>query len=376
MSQLTMRHLDAVLRSAIPVLLVLVLCACAAGPAGSAAGATSAWTEVSGAGPLGGVSLLDIAAFSGGFVAVGNSPDVNSAVFGGAFTSSDGTTWVAAPTGPFKDTTTNVVGSVSNGLLALGSACSIECFGFKSWVSADGAAWTGPAAPPGDESRPTGFAQHGLVIVAVSSELADPANNLYKGYVYLSNEGTIWAAASQGGTFDNTAFSAIAAGDAGFVVVGAKTLESGTRDGAAWTSNDGQAWAPATDDGSFKGATLAAVVHGAGGFLAVGSVAADGAVWTSTDGTSWARVDGGAFKGSPLADVATSGTGYLAIGRDANGAAAWASSDGKSWHSAGALPGADASKLIAVAIGSAHSIIVGQPLGAAASGLVWVGPLP
>ena len=358
------------------MVVALVLAACAAGPGGSAAGGSSGWTEVSSAAALTGVSLLDIAAYGGGFVAVGNAPDVGGAHFGGAFTSIDGSIWTASATAPFKDTTTNVVGKVSNGLLALGSACSVECFSFKAWVSPDGAAWTGPTAPPGDESRPTGFAQHGLVIVAISSELADPAKNLYKGYVYLSNDGRAWAATPQAGTFENTALAAIAAGDAGFVVVGAATTQTGTRDGAAWTSNDGREWARATDDGSFKGATLASVVHGASGFLAIGSIGADGAAWTSTDGTSWVRVDGGEFKGSPLTDVATSGSGYLAIGRDANGGSVWASSDGKSWHSAGVIPGAASSKLIATAIGGSHSVIVGQPLGAAPTGLVWVGPLP
>jgi hypothetical protein len=358
------------------MVVALVLAACAAGPGGSAAGGSSGWTEVSTAAALAGVSLLDVAAFGGGFVSVGNSPGVSGAQFGGAFTSADGSTWAAAPTGPFKDSTANVVGQVSSGLLALGSGCSVECFGFKAWLSPDGTAWTGPTAPAGDESRPTGFAQHGLAIVAISSELADPAKNDYKGYVYVSNDGSRWAAAPQGGTFDHTGFAAIAAGGTGFVIVGAKIPETGARDGAAWTASDGQRWTPATDDGTFKGATLAAVVHGAGTFLAVGSIGADGAAWTSTDGTSWVRVDGGAFKGRPLADVATSGSSYLAVGRDANGAAVWASSDGRSWHSAGVIPGAASSKLIATAIGGSHSVIVGQPLGAAPTGLVWVGPLP
>src|SRR6185369_6197246 len=193
------RLVNLVARGAVSMVVALVLAACAAGPGGSAAGGSSAWTEVSSAAALTGVSLLDIAAYGGGFVAVGNAPDVGGAHFGGAFTSIDGSIWMASPTAPFKDTTTNVVGKVSNGLLALGSACSVECFSFKAWVSPDGAAWTGPTAPPGDESRPTGFAQHRLVIVAISSELADPAKNLYKGYVYLSNDGRAWAATPQAG---------------------------------------------------------------------------------------------------------------------------------------------------------------------------------
>jgi len=291
--------------------------------------------------------------------------------------STDGTSWTAADTAPFKNATASVVGSVSEGVLALGSACSGECFGFDSWLSSDGAAWAGPTSPAGDTSRPTGLVEHGSTIVAISSELIDPAMNHYHGFVYLSTDATTWTAIPGNDVFDQTGLSGIASDGKGLVIVGSNLHADGTRDGGAWTSTDGKAWAPAKDDGSFKGGgLLQAVAHGAGGYLAVGSVASDGAVWTSSDGTSWTRVDGGAFKGSPLADVATSGSGYLAIGRDANGGAAWTSADGKTWKALTGIAGMPDARLIAAAVGQSKSIIVGQPVGAAASGLVWVGPLP
>ena len=86
---------------------------------------------------LAGVSLLDVASFGGGFVAVGNAPDAGGNHFGGAFTSSDGSTWAAAPTEPFKASTVSVVGALSKGLLALGDACGVECGGFLSWQKED-----------------------------------------------------------------------------------------------------------------------------------------------------------------------------------------------------------------------------------------------
>lgn len=333
-------------------------------------------TEVTAAAAFAGVSLLDVSAFGSGFVAVGNRPDAGGQHYGGAFTSTDDSTWTAAPTEPFKGTTANVVGKVSEGLLTLGSACGSECFGFKSWLCADGATWSGPASPPGDTSRPTGFVEQGTTIVAVTTELVDPSKNHYQGYVYVSKDAKSWVAGTAADVFDHTGLAGIASDGTGLVIVGSNLLEDGTRNGAAWTSKDGSTWASAADDGSFKGALLQAVVHGTGGYLAVGSVGADGAVWTSPDGTSWTRVDDGFFKGSPLIDVAATASGYLAIGKDANGAAAWSSKDGKAWRAAARIPGADGAKFIAVAIGQSRSMIIGQPLGAAPSGLVWLGPLP
>ena len=376
MSELTRgMRLGPVLRSWSPILAAIALAACAAGPGGSSGGGDG-WTEVSAAAALAGVSLLDVTSFGAGFVAVGNAPVAGTVPYGGAFSSTDGSAWAAAPTEPFAGTTASVVGKVSKGLLALGSACSVECGGFESWLSADAVTWAGPVSLSGDTSRPTGFAERGSTIAAISTDLVDPALNHYQGFVDISSDGATWTADPDPQMFDHTGLSGIASDGTRFVIVGSNLLESGMRDGAAWTSSDGKTWAAATDDGSFKGALLQAVAHGAGGYLAVGSVGADGAVWTSADGTSWTRVDGGGFKASPLADVATSGAGYLALGRDPNGGAAWTSADGKTWKALAGIPGMSDAKVIAAAIGVSKSIIVGQPIGSAASGLVWVGPLP
>ena len=273
-------RLGPVLRSWMPVLAAIVLAACAAGPGGSSGGGDS-WTEVSAATALAGVSLLDVTSFGPGFVAVGNAPVAGTLAYGGAFTSTDGSTWAAAPTEPFKATTVSVVGKVSKGLLALGSACSVECGGFGSWLSADGVTWTAPAFQSGDTSRPTGFAEHGSTIAAIATELVDPSLNHYQGSVSISSDGATWTAHPNPQTFDNTGLAGIATDGNGFVIVGSNLLESGTRDGAAWTSSDGMSWTAGSDDGSFKGALLQAVAHGAGGYVAVGSVGGDGAVWTS-----------------------------------------------------------------------------------------------
>jgi len=300
---------------------------------------------------------------------------VGSDSYGGAFISTDGSSWSAASSEPFKAATTSVVASTSKGLLALGAACGSECSGFQSWLSKDGSTWSGPKGLSGDSARPTAVVEQGALIVAVSTELVDPSQNKYQGFVYVSSDATTWTEPPTSGTFDQTGLTGIAADGNGFVIVGSKLLPTGLRDGAAWLSGDAKTWTVASDDGSFKGALLQAIARGSGGYVAVGSIGADGATWTSSDGKTWARSDGGAFKNSPLADVASAGAGYIAIGRGPTGSA-WTSADGKAWHAVSGIPGDADAKFLAVAVGQTRSSIIGQPLGSSPSGLVWLGPLP
>ena len=349
-----------------------VLSACAGGP-----GAGGGWKQVTPS-EMAGVTLSDVTASGAGFEAVGTALGASNAQKGAAFKSPDGTTWVAAANEPFKDATLAAVASVHAGLLALGAGhCSLECGGFESWLSTDGTTWSGPvkSTTPGDDARGTGLVEEGSTIVAIATELQDPATNKNRGRVYLSTDASAWTDPLAADALAQDIPTGIATDGASLVVVGSAISEDGTHNGGAWRSADGHAWSAATDDGSFEGAQLMAVVHGSGGYVAVGSIGLDGAVWSSSDGTTWARVDGGAFKGSSLGDVAANGTGYVAVGRGANGGAAWTSTDGKSWRASGTIQGSEGTRFVAVAIGSTASIIVGGAVGSP-SGMVWVGPLP
>ena len=358
------------------LLAAFAITACTTGP-GAPEGRSAAWRQI--APPeMGGVTLSDVTPSGAGFEAVGTALGASNAQQGAAFRSADGTTWVAAANEPFKDATLTVVSTVPEGLLALGAGhCSLECGGFRSWLSSDGVSWTGPAESPalGDDARPTGLVLEGSTIVAVATELLDPSVNKNRGRVYLSTDAKAWLDPLTTDALAQDVPVGVATDGTSLVAVGSTINKDGTRNGAAWQSTDGHTWSTATDDGSFKGAQLMAVSHGPGGYIAVGAIGLDGAVWSSSDGATWARVDGGAFKGSPLADVATNGTAYVAIGRGANGGAAWTSTDGKSWRSSGSIQGSEGMKFVAVAIGSTASIVVGGATGSP-SGVVWVGPLP
>jgi len=357
------------------LLAAFALIACTAGPGGSS-GAASAWIQITP--DMAGVTLSDVTPSGTGFEAVGTALGASNAQKGEAFTSPDGRTWTAAGNEAFKDATLGAVAAVHEGLVAVGAGgCSLECGGFRSWFSADGTTWAGPTkATTLDEGRGIGLAEDGSTIVAIATELIDPSVNKNRGRVFLSTDAKAWTDPLAADALPQVSPAGIATdGGTGLVVVGSTISEAGTHNGGAWRSTDGHSWSAATDDGSFKGALLMAVVHGTAGYIAVGTTGVDGAVWSSSDGATWSRVDGGAFAGSPLVDVATNGAGYLAIGRGANGGAAWTSTDGKSWRSAGTIPGSEGMKFVAVAIGSAASIIVGGAAGTP-SGVVWLGPLP
>jgi hypothetical protein len=373
MSELGPRvRLGPLLRMWVGILATIALVACAASP-GESGGAAGGWTQVT-ASALAGLSLLDVGPFGAGFAAVGNAPDSGGTQVGEAVVSSDGASWTAAATTPFKSATVTNVGAVQGGLLALGDPCSGECGGLISWRSKDGVEWSGPTSSGSQEaSRPAGFVDLGQTIVAAASELLDPATNAFRGLVFLSTDGSAWHEARDLAQLEHSAIGGIASDGKGIVIVGGAVHADGSRDGAAWTSTDGQTWTAATDDGSFKAAIIQSVAHGSAGYVAVGSIGADGGAWLSTDGSSWTRVAADVFKSTQLVDVASAGAGYVAIAR--TGSAAWASSDGKSWRST-TIPGAPDARLVAVTVGTSRSAIVGQAVGGGPSGLMWLGPLP
>ena len=357
-------------------LLMLALGACGPAPA-SSVDAGSSWRFVSPS-AMAGFTPFDVVRFGNGFVTVGKAPDVGSLQQGGAYTSTDGSSWTAAPQEPFRSYTLSVGHDTGHGLLVLGMVCSMECGGFDSWLSTDAVSWSAPVKQPFTDSvSPTGLAQRGSTIVAVGVDLVDVSTNHIRSRVFRSEDGETWTEAPEADVLDSAGLAGVAADTEGYAAVGRVLRDGGGTDGGAWTSADGLTWKKAKDDGSFQGALLQSVVRGPQGFVAVGAVGADGAVWTSVDGTAWVRVpDNGTFTAKPLVEIATNGAGYLVIGRDAAGGAAWTSSDGASWRSAGTIPGAEGVAFAAAAIGGSGSIIVGRPVGADPSGLVWLGPLP
>ena len=146
---------------------------------------------------------------------------------------------------------------------------------------------------------------------------------------------------------------------------GGRLVAVGSSDHAAavWTSIDGTAWTPVvTPEGVFqrtRNSAITAVAAYQDGFVAVGqetlielSDALEGGyaddeyqravVWTSPDGSTWTRIENPSFGGSgftTMLDVATNGSTLVAVGSTGLYETtivprAWFSEDGRSWQSA------------------------------------------
>jgi hypothetical protein len=148
----------------------------------------------------------------------------------------------------------------------------------------------------------------------------------------------------------------MAAGPAGFVVMGTRTDRNERTGAASWTSPDAQDTFtihdadPALESAPGEIVRSLAVAGNGHGYLAAGDrfvsgtgrLDSDALFWTSTDGAIWARLDIGAVAagpGSELAQVATAWRdGWAVAGTDSAGGrtsvVVWTSTDGTAWHRA------------------------------------------
>jgi hypothetical protein len=159
----------------------------------------------------------------------------------------------------------------------------------------------------------------------------------------------------------------VAAGELGFVVVGARDDRRGRQMAGVWRSRDGADWEWPPQDTPLTGrpdevVTPLAVAAGPSGIVVVGTTlpvthllprVEDGAAWWSGDGRTWERVRaeaafGGDGTQQPTA-VTWTGSAFVAVGVAAGEVggrlrpAAWVSPDGRSWRRApaDAFAGAD-----------------------------------
>lgn len=242
--------------------------------------------------------------------------------------------------------------------VAAGSADGIPAL----WMSGNGgSAWTrARATTPAALNRPgnnrlTGVARGASGWLAVGGAVpagasgdtaAAPADTAGPPVVVASADGKTWAAADREGAFTGNGLvtSAVAAGPAGYVIVGRQAV-NGQMIAAAWYSRGLTGWRVATDaqPGALQGdgdRQMAAVTATAKGFTAVGSAGKRPAVWLSAKGRTWSAtvlpLPTGAAKASLRYvaangnTVAAGGTATTAAGRQvpfaavsANGGASW-----------------------------------------------------
>jgi hypothetical protein len=227
-----------------------------------------------------------------------------------------------------------------NGIAATGSdqVAAGSANGFPAtWFSADaGTTWSrGTGATANVLNRAglqqlTGVARGARGWVAVGGVVAGAAQHPV---VVTSASGRSWQAADVAAPFTGTGLftAAVAAGPAGYVIVG-RQVTGGRTVAAAWWSTGLTGWQRAT--GAAPGALdqvtgtggdrqMLAVTADPGGFAAVGAAGAHPAAWTSVNGRTWQAVTLALPPSSvkaQLSQVTVNGRTLVAVGTATNAA--------------------------------------------------------
>jgi hypothetical protein len=175
---------------------------------------------------------------------------------------------------------------VSSGteLVAVGSSVGglVDDFGGAAWTSSDGTAWV--AAPASIQ-----LSRAPIFDVAILEGGTYVAVGGVRGAVSLiSGDGVDWTLHEQRDVVSEGRLFSIASGtDSRLVAIGD---EAGR--GVSATSADGALWARGVCTGALTGALLYTVAALGRGFVAGGEVGGRAAVWVSQDGARWTRVRG------------------------------------------------------------------------------------
>ena len=232
-------------------------------------------------------------------------------------------------TGSRTRVTLDAIGASAGTQVAAGAANG----GPALWVSTDGGSeWTravlgGLSALSRAGSGELAGVAHGQAgWIAVGTTLAEGGGPL----VVASPDARTWTvtgglAASAGGP---AVAAAVAAGPAGYVIVGHQTDGSAGTAAAAWYAPGIYGWHSATINSATStgsavtgsaGQAMNAVAATARGFAAVGSAGTSPAAWLSADGQSWRQVSlaepAGASRAA-LEYVAANGSGVVAAGTE------------------------------------------------------------
>jgi Tol biopolymer transport system component len=317
----------------------------------SAEGAT--WTRTA-AGDLDGAHISDITSGGPGFIA---SEDSGGGEARAIWTSEDGLSWNRLPDPDFGDTLfISAVAPGGPGQVAVGSWMG-------AWYSSDGVTWERASVPPlppeiypGDNGNTpqiylTDVAAQGDRLVATGWGMLASDGNLDHPVVvvWTSRDGRSWTdVPTPADVFPpDSSISDITAGPDGFVAVGQITIGEVSTP-AIWSSPDGRDWRlhrPGPD-----GLVLSSVAAGDGGYVAVGATMAcsdpadcasrEAVVMTSVDGETWVRVPSGpefrvAQPGDPenapgaaMSEVVAWGSRFAALGEYDGEATVWVTTAG------------------------------------------------
>lgn len=280
---------------------------------------------VAGPQPLG---VTSVAAFGGGYVALGTTVEGASSVLSG-WTSLDGHAW--------RSLDPSVLGAASSGLVVPGPDGVVAVVTTASGVttshrSADGTSWTSAAAPQLRLIRESDLAGNAIGVVGV----VDSA----PGTVAFTSDGSTWRSITLPGA-RRSSIKAVAALADGFIALGDAPTQADPP--LAWRSSDGLEWLAATI-GALPGSTWTLAASGSAGLVAMstaGGIPGVAAYWISVHGSSWAPSgadplgvwSSGEGAGSANGLFTGDGNRLLGYGTRANQLPMeyWTSFDGRQW---------------------------------------------
>ena len=261
---------------------------------GAAAWATADgdhWTRAAAgadlAGLAGGTAMTAVAAWRGGFIAVGRAQDgATGVVVAAVWLSSDGLAWSRVPgegfgageltgiaAGPAGPGAAHATGAGTGRIVAVGTAPPTTVDGIQhvtsvAWISDDGATWRRVTAPALAAGAMRAVVAGGPGFVAVGSGAADD-----RAMAWTSPDGVDWTAVPGVTSFLNYTLPirahAVAATGSGLVAVGWKS-DGGNGSAVAWTSPDGVRWDRVPDVPSFSGGEMDGIASVGSGLVAVG----------------------------------------------------------------------------------------------------------
>jgi hypothetical protein len=316
--------------------------------------------------PEPGTFYTDVAALPSRLVIVGIGGQAGQLPL--AWSSADGTTWVAEQPGGDGRTPTDAV-PWGERLLAIGGGTTGRCghpAALDSWVRGADGRWA--EAPWTDDFCIGGS---GAAAVAGDHAIFAGVGSGEQPFIWRSTDGLTWTAVPIGSA-DGAPRAA--------ATLGGMDLVFGTGSTGAWVtrSTGGASWSAREPLGASQSLDVLAA-DPLGDRVAVVVRDASGVVGTLTtkDGTNWESALANGLAGDLLARIVPVDGGLIALGGDEAGPRAWASTDGATWTIVPLPTGVGAgATLTGASIFAGRAWLIGQvQTGSAAVGAAWSGPL-
>lgn len=270
----------------------------------------TSWLRVDRPGQFRDVSLVDVAAGPGGFVAIGTTTGADESPHPAlvvVFASDDGRTWVRrqAGLGDSRGYASAIAGGPEGFLVTADGADG----GISAWLSRDGVTWQAidpSATPAGPPTSPVADPQRGGWM-ALGPNVGDPI-------AMHTLDGLAWSSSAIGSS-DATRAYELAISSWGYLAVGGQgdcgPFSSCPEGPIAWWSGDGLAWSRLPAEATpFDLGGVAVGASEERGFVAVRGSGA----WSSPDGWTWTELPSPDDAQSQVNDVVVLGDRIVAVG--------------------------------------------------------------